>query len=236
MSNREANVVRAGYRKVSILLLIGLAGIGFTRLEDRAIIGVPGSPANAMAALAVSDESEPDESYSEAPDDSVSLGTASRVPTNRIRRVLRERDVPVAASRQILGTGGFQDPNPGEPQGNPGTDAAALQAFSAIEPSAPAFASLAPALAGQGSPVFAVPLPSSGGDNGGGGGTGGGGGGGDTGGGGGGTGGDGGGGGVVSPIPEPDTWLMLMLGLFAIGGAMRQRTVSRANRSMLVAG
>jgi uncharacterized membrane protein YgcG len=232
VSDREANVVRAGYRKVSVLLLIGLAGIGFTRFEDRAIIGVPGSPANAMAALAVSDETGPAESYSAPPDDSVSLGSASRLPTDRIRRVLREREVPVAASRQILATGGFQDPNAGEPQGNPGTDAAALQAFSAIEPSAPAFASLAPALPGQGSPVFAAPLPASGGGTGGGG-TGGGGtgGGGDTGG-----GGENGGGGVVSPVPEPGTWLMLILGLFAIGSAMRQRPVNRAKRFKLTTG
>lgn len=234
MSNSEANLVRAGYRKVSILLLIGLAGIGFTRFEDRAIIGVPGSPANAMAALAVSDESEPAESYSEAPDDSVSLGSASRVPTDRIRRVLRERDVPVAASRQILANGGLQDPNTAEPQGNPGSDAAALQAFSAIEPSAPALATLPPALAGQGSPVFAVPLPDSGGGTGGGGTGGGGTGGGGTG--GGGEGGGNGGGGVVSPVPEPGTWLMLVLGLFAVGGAMRQRSASRADRFKLATG
>lgn len=235
MSDREANVVRAGYRKVSVLLLIGLAGIGFTRFEDREIIGAPGSPASAMAALAVSDESEPAESYSGPPDDSVSLGTASRVPTDRIRRILRERDVPVAASRQILAPGGLQDPNTGEPQGNPGTDAAALQAFSAIETSAPAFASLAPALAGQGSPVFAVPLPDSG-DGTGGGGTDGGGGTGGGGNGGGGTGGGNGGGGVVSPVPEPGTWLMLMLGLFAVGGAMRHQTTSFAKRFKLVTG
>lgn len=239
MSNSEANLVRAGYSKVSILLLIGLAGIGFTRFEDRAIIGVPGSPANAMAALAVSDESEPAEPYSEAPDDSVSLGTASRVPTDRIRSVLRERDVPVAASRQILANSGLQDPNTAEPQGNPGSDAAALQAFSAIEPSAPALATFPPALAGQGSPVFAVPLPGSGGGTGGGGTGGGGTDGGGTGGGGTGGGGEGGGnggGGVVSPVPEPDTWLMLVLGLFAVGGAMRQRSASRAQRFKLATG
>ena len=229
MSDREGNVVRAGYRKVSVLLLIGFAGIGFTRFEDRAIIGAPGSPANAMAALAVSDEGGAAESYSGQPDDSVSLGTASRVPTNRIRRILRDRDVPVAASRQILAQGGLQEPISGDPQGTPGADAAALQAFSAIEPAAPAFASLAPPLAGPGSPVFAGPLPTSGGDTGGGGGGNGGGGGGNGG------GGTGGGGGTVSPVPEPGTWMMLILGFFAVGSVLRKRTVRRAERLELAA-
>lgn len=239
MSDREANVVRAGYRKVGILLVVGLAGIGFTRFEDRAIIGNPGSPANAMAALAATDESDPAESYSGPPDDSVSLGTASRAPTNRIRRVLRERDVPVAAARQILAPGGPQAPGPAEEPVNPGTNAAAAEAFSAVEPSGPAFASLAPPLAGQGSPVFAAPLPASGGGNGGGGGTAGGGGGGQGGGGGENGGGEGGGnqgGGVVSPVPEPGTWLMLILGLFAIGGSMRHRIASRTERFGLAGG
>jgi uncharacterized membrane protein YgcG len=227
VSDQEANVVRAGYRKVGILLVVGLAGIGFTRFEDRAIIGIPGSPANAMAALAVSDESGPSESYSGPPDDSVSLGSASRAPANRIRRALRERDVPMAAARQILAPSELQNPNPGEAQVDPGANAPAAQAFSAIEPSGPAFASLAPPLAGQGSPVFAAPLPASGGGGGGAGG-GGGGGGGQDGGGQGGGGQDGGG--VVSPVPEPGTWLMLILGLFGIGSAMRQRIAGRAER------
>ena len=290
MSDQEANGIRAGYRRVSILLVVGLAGIGFTRLEDRAIIGLPGAPANAMAALSVPENSGPTESYSEDPDESVSLGNASRAPTNRIRRVLRDRDVPVVATREILAPSNLQGPNSGVEQGNPGLNPPLIPALAPLEPTAPAFASLAPRLAGQGSPIFAANLRdegigggtgntgggnsgggnNSGGNNGGdgggsnggdGGGSNGGDGGGSNGGDGGGSnGGDGGGGGIigggsngggsggggggggviggggnpdtpVTAVPEPGTWLTLVLGLFAIGGALRRRAANSEKRT-----
>ena len=70
-------------------------------------------------------------------------------------------------------------------------------------------------LLGGGGPIFV---------GGGGGGSGGGGGGGGSGGGGGGSGGGGGGGGggVTPAVPEPDTWMMMLLGMFMAGAALRR--------------
>lgn len=233
MANQLTGNVRTGYRTVGVLLFVGLTSIGFTRFEDRAIIGVPGSPASAMSALAVPDGEET-ESYADAPDNSVSLNNISRAPTNRIRRVLRDRDLPAGASREILAPGAPENPFLAEVQNGAGTDpTSAGQGFAPLDAPPAAFASLAPPLAGQGGAVFNAPLAAEGGNAGGGAA-------------GGGVSGDGDGGngdggnggetpGSVSPVPEPGTWLMLMLGLFGIGTALRHRNlgvVSQAVRQL----
>ena len=214
------------------LLIAGFAGIGITRLEERGIVGNPGSAANAMAAIATvtsGDEEEVAEDYSGAPEGATPLSAASRTPGNRIRQILQDQNVPLAAAREIV--------NPAPPGGGagaqeviePGTSPAITEALAPVPAQAPAFASLAPSGPGTGTPVFAADLaPSNGG--GGGGGAGGGG----TG--GGGTGGDGNGGTAnpVSPVPEPSTWLYLILGLFGIGATLRRRPRSSAALTPLV--
>ena len=105
VSEQQATGVRTGYQMTVALVALGLTLIGFTRFEDRAIIGPPGSPASAMVALTQQPADASDETYSGEPDDSVSLSNASRVPADRIRRVLRDRDVANAAARQILASG-----------------------------------------------------------------------------------------------------------------------------------
>lgn len=217
MTTQNSERIHAGYRKVGFLLFVGLASIGFTRLEDRAIIGAPGPLANAIAALAVTQDDEPAEDYTRAPDDSVSLGNLSRAPANRIRRVFQDRDVPSTASRQIIAPPGQQNQNVAGIQAGPAPGAGAIQELASLDSAPATFASLAPPLGGQGSPVFAASVP----NNGGSGGTG--------------TSGGGNGGGVtptptpsptpdaVSPVPEPGSWLMILMGLFAVGGALRNR-------------
>lgn len=213
MSDKEGNPIRAGHRTVGILLVIGLAGAGFTRFEDRAIIGMPGSPANAMAAFVAAESSDPPETYSEPPEDSVSLRDATRAPKNRIRRVLQERDVPVAASRQILSSPDTPITDQSAQQLDRVQIIPAVEALPASETPAPTFAALSgPPLAGQGAPIFAASPAATDGGGGGGGGT-----------------------PVVTPVPEPGTWLMLILGLFGIGGALRHRTALQTRRSSALA-
>lgn len=224
METAQTKRLRAGYRTAGVLLVVGFACIGLTRLEDRGIIGLPGSAANAMVALG----DEPDtriqaEDYSGVPEDVVTLDRARRVPGGRIRRLITDRSTPTVAARQILGPPPVIGGAAGETMS--GSDPlAAEQILAPLTPSTPAFASLSPALAGAGSPVFAAGLVPAGG--GGGGGVGGGG---NTGGGDNGGGGNTGGGDQppVSPIPEPATWLCLMLGLFSVGAAMRRRGAPR---------
>lgn len=209
MESEAAKGVKAGYRTVGILVVAGFACIGFTRLEDRAIIGPHGFPANAMSAFVAADGDDTGESYSDAPEDAVPLNRASRAPGSRIRRIVKDGNVPSVAARQIVG------PPPASTAGSsgdsfqPGLAPAIAPELAATASPAPTFASLAPALPGTGTPVFAAD------------GTPGGGGGGSS----------GGGGGThpnpVSPVPEPSTWLMLILGLFGIGAAMRHGTQQR---------
>lgn len=240
MGEQQAKDVRAGYRTVAVLLVLGLTSIGFTRFEDRAIIGAPGSPANAMAAIAAPASSDSGETYSDAPDNSVSLSDATRLPANRMRRILRDRDVANAAARQILA------PSITDSTGTASaidlvTPPPSNIAFAPVDSPPPSFGTLGPALLAQGAPLFAASLPNN--DGGVGGGAGGGGGGvpagGDT--------------GVpsllptppdtptpdvvtpeptpvatptpdpVTPVPEPGAWLMLIMGLFAVGGSLRYR-------------
>jgi hypothetical protein len=217
VENEQAKAVKAGYRTIGVLFVVGVACIGFARLEDRAIIGPPGSPANAMAAFAAAGPSDEaaGESYEGDPENVISLDRASRAPSSRIRRILRDSSVPNVAARQILGP----PPSGSGPAAGgslqPETSPAIAPALAAIEAPVPTFASLAPALPGTGTPVFAAD---------------------GTPGGGGGTGGGGGGGGgnptdptdPVSPVPEPSTWLMLILGLFGVGAALRHNRGLRA--------
>lgn len=216
MSSQKAQNLKAGYRTVGLLLLVGFASIGFTRLEDRAIIGIPGSPANAMAAFAGT--APVGENYDGNPEGYVSIDRASGVPASRIRRVLRDRDVPRAAARQIVSP----SPSPLAPPAGDVIDGGAspvvAQALAPVASQPAGFSSLAPSSPGTGTPVFAASLTPA---NTGGGGAGGGGGSGGQDGGGGGT--DGGPTTPVTAVPEPSTWLMLIFGFFAVGGALRRK-------------
>lgn len=217
MADELTGDARTGYRTSIVLLFVGLTSIGFTRFEDRALLGVPGSPASAMAAMALSEEGEA-ESYSEAPEDSVSLNNISRAPTDRIRRILRDRDVLAGAARQISDRGAPGNAFVAGVQDDASADPAAGLEFASLDSIPAAFASLAPPVPGQGTAVFNAPLAGDGGGSGGGGGSVG--------------GGVGSGGGdpppppppaPVSPIPEPATWMMLIWGLFGIGAVLRRR-------------
>ena len=194
------------------LLVAGFACIGFTRLEDRAILGPPGSPANAMSAFVAADPDDQTgtESYDEPPEEVLALERARRAPGNRIRRIVRDANVPTVAARQILGPPPSDEAQVAGGPLQPEASSAIVSPLSAIESSAPTFASLAPPLPGTGTPVFAADGTPGGG-------------------------GGGGGGGVdptdptdpVTPVPEPSTWLMLILGLFGVGAALRHRPLDR---------
>jgi hypothetical protein len=208
----QSKSVKAGYRSVGVLFVIGFACIGFTRLEDRAIIGPPSSPANAMSAFVAADQADgaEDESYSEPPEEVLGLERARQAPVSRIRRIVRAANVPSVAARQILGPPPSTQTQVAGGSLQPDALPAVVSTLSAIESSAPTFAALAPPLPGTGTPVFAADgTPGNGG-------------------------GGGGGGGVptdpaapATPVPEPSTWLMLVLGLFGIGAAIRHHPVNR---------
>ena len=216
---------QAGYRKTRVILLLGIALIGFSRLEDRAIIQMPGAAASAMAAMAIPPSDETDDgSYADDPDGVVRVGNATRVPRNRIRRALRDRDFNTVAARGV----GPAVAAPAAAIGGAPADAAAVAAVTdAFAPAAgtPAtFASLGPALGPTATPVFSasLPPPANGGSTGGG--TGG-----------GSTGGDPGGQPGTNPVtavPEPATWLSLILGFFGIGAVLRRRNGRRALQSV----
>lgn len=207
----EAGRTKNGYGKTRLLLFVGIALIGFTRLEDRAIISMPGAAPSAMAAMAIPPSDEVDDgSYADQPDGVVRVRNATRVPRNRIRRALRERDLGTVAARGVP-TAAPAAIVAGEP-----VDAPAAEAVAGVlspVPSGPVtFAALGPALGPTTSPVFSAtpPAASSGGASSGGS-----------------TGGDGGNGGEVTPpvsaVPEPSTWISLILGLFAIGAVFRRK-------------
>lgn len=201
------------YRTTRVLLILGVVAIGFTRLEDRAIIGVPGPAGSARAAMAIPPSDETDDgSYADEPEGVVPVSNANRLPPNRIRRALRDRDLTTIAAREpaavTAGDAGIIAP------GNAVAAAAATEAFSPAGDVAPVLAAAAPALGPIANRVFSAAAPPSGGSSGGGGSSSGG----ST---------DGSSGGStenpVTAVPEPATWLSLMLGLFAIGAAMRRR-------------
>lgn len=217
--------------KTAVALIVGIALIGFTRLEDRAIIGAPDSKASPIAAMAIPpSEATDDGSFSDDPDEMVRVSDASRIPRNRIRRILRDRDTSNVAARGI-------NPAVAAPPGaaisgaavDPAAAAAMLEAFSPAADTTPtAFAALGPAFGPTATPVFSAGVPGTGGGGSGGGGTGGGGG--DSSG-----GGTGGSDGVpVTAVPEPSTWITLILGFFGVGVALRRRNRVRNPRLLAV--
>ena len=211
----------ASYRKTRVLLLLGIALIGFSRLEDRAIIQMPGAAPSAMAAMAIPPSDETDDgSYADDPDGVVRVGNAARVPRNRIRRALRERDFNTVAARGVGPAVAAPAAAIGGAPADAATVAAVTDAFAPAAGTPATFASLGPALGPTATPVFSasLPPPANGGSTGGG--TGG-----------GNTGGDPGGQpgtDPVSAIPEPATWLSLILGFFGIGAVLRRRNGRRA--------
>lgn len=212
---------QAGYRKTRVLLLLGIALIGFSRLEDRAIIQMPGAAPSAMAAMAIPPSDETDDgSYADDPDGVVRVGNATRVPRNRIRRALRERDFNTVAARGVGPTVAAPAAAIRGAPADAATVAAVTDAFAPAAGTPATFASLGPALGPTATPVFSasLPPPANGGSTGGG--TGG-----------GGTGGDPGGQPGTDPVtavPEPATWLSLILGFFSIGAVLRRRNRRRA--------
>jgi hypothetical protein len=211
----------ASYRKTRVLLLLGVALIGFSRLEDRAIIQMPGAAPSAMAAMAIPPSDEADDgSYADDPDAVVRVGNATRVPRNRIRRALRERDFNTVAARGVDPAVAAPAAAIGGAPADAATVAAVTDAFAPAAGTPATFASLGPALGPTATPVFSASLPPPANGGGTGGGTGG-----------GNTGGDPGGQpgtDPVSAIPEPATWLSLILGFFGIGAVLRRRNGRRA--------
>ena len=218
------------YRTTRIALILGVLLIGFTRLEDRAILGIPGPGASAMAAMAIPPAEEVDDgSYADEPDAAVPIAKATRLPRNRVRRALRDRDFATIARRDgpviaAPSDGAAAVPDP--------TGTAATEAFAAAPAAGPPVLALAaPALGPIANNVFSASTPppgttssSSGGSSGGGtssGGT-------TTSSGGttsssGGTTSSGGDPNQPPAVPEPATWLSLILGLFGVGLTMRLR-------------
>ncbi len=210
----------AGYRKTRVILLVGIALIGFSRLEDRAIIDMPGAAPSAMAAMAIPPSDETDDgSYADDPDGVVRVGNATRVPRNRIRRALRDRDFNTVAARGIGPAVAAPAAAIGGAPADAATVAAVTDAFAPAAGTPATFASLGPALGPTATPVFSanLPPPTNGGSSGGS------------------TGGDPGeqpGTDPVTAVPEPATWLSLILGFFGIGAVLRRRNGRLALQSV----
>lgn len=221
VSNSPVSPPKSNWLLPFILGVVVVAA-GFFRIEDRSILQLPAIAASAMAAVNVEPESEYEDTGGEAEEGFVPVSNASAVPRNRTRRILRERAI---ASRSALApatnsaVSAVQDIVGGD---NPLTAEAIQDAFSPTDAAAaPLLGS--PALAPISNRLFAANIPGGSTPPGGGGSTGGGG----TDGGvpGGGTGGGTGGGGgiIVTPVPEPASWIMLLTGFALIGWALRRR-------------
>lgn len=214
-------------------VIIGLLVLGLTRIEDRAMIGVPSLAPDAMAAMAVQPP-EDDGTFADEPAGAVPLSGAGQVPRDRIRRALRDRDFAVVAAQGAIPGPvalGTNAPSFGGPAGdNPAAQEVLNALPPAIETTPTNLAGAAPALLSPGSNVFSANIPQA--DNGGGAGNGGAGNGGSV-----GAGGGAGGDGTTAPpavvpgpvaaIPEPASWLFLILGFLGIGAALRRGKPAR---------
>lgn len=226
--------------KMRPLVIAGLIIIGLARSEDRAIIGVPSLAPDAMAAMAIQPSDEDDRSFADAPSGAVPVSNAGTIPRERILRALADRDFTTAAAQGAIpgaiGPAAIDPALSGAPGAAQAAQQAALNAFTPSPDSVPVIlANAAPGLPSQGNSLFAANIPQAGGDGGtGNGGTGNGGtGSGGTGNGGAAGGGTGGGtdGGAATPpgqtpvaaVPEPQSWLLLIFGIFGIGAAMRKK-------------
>jgi PEP-CTERM motif len=200
---------------IPIVIAAIFVAMGFARLEDRSILEIGGDAANAMAAVATL--SADDESAEEAEDQPyiTPIAQASRLSRPRARRILRDTILP--ANGNSGGTTRVFAPNANDLFGPLlDTGAGALEAF-ALGDNLPelALASAAPSLARNPSGIFASGgIPDGAGPGGGGG---------DTGSGGTDSGNGGGGDGLVPAVPEPSTWMMLLLGFFMLGSMLRHR-------------
>ncbi len=205
---------------VPLILSVIVVAVGFGRIEDRAIMSLPKLSASAMAAVNIEPEIDANNNGDNTDAEFVPVSNATAVPRSRTRRLLREQAIAsrgaltpvpnsaVSAVEEVIGGG------------NP-LDAEAIQNAFAPSDVAAATPLGSPGLAPISNRLFAANVPGNGGGGttGGGGSTGGGGtDGGVPGGSSGGT-----GGAVVTPVPEPASWIMLLTGFALIGWAMRRR-------------
>jgi uncharacterized membrane protein YgcG len=218
ISNGDGAATNARLIFVSCCVITAL--FGFFRIEDRAIFNIPQAAPTAQAAI-VNDEVGGDQQfYSEdEAEGAVPVSKASTLPRNRVRRAIRNRDVVNAVSS------GFTPLAPGSPSPTAPADPVLQFAENTLPVSSlPQLLEGPPSLLPIGNQLLSSGgtgnnnSSSSGGTNG----T-------STGGtagsstGGASTGGTNGGGGVVSAVPEPSTWLMMISGFVMIGLQARRR-------------
>lgn len=213
-----AKMARLGFMRPAVI--VGLLVLGLTRIEDRAMIGVPSFAPDAMAAMAIR-PSEGDGTFAGQPAGAVPLSGASQVPRERIRRALRDRDFIASATQGATSGQISLGTNAPSLAGLAGDNTAAQETVNALPPVPDTIttnlASSGPGLLSSGGNVFSASIPQV--DNGGSGN-------------GGGAGGVAGGGptappaiapGTVAAIPEPASWLLLILGFLSIGASLRHR-------------
>lgn len=210
-----AKMARLGLMRPAVI--VGLLVLGLTRIEDRAMIGVPSLAADAMAAMAIQ-PSEGDGTFAGQPAGAVPLSGASQVPRERIRRALRDRDFIASATQGATSGQISLGSNAPSLAGLAGDNAAAEETVNALPPVPDTIttnlASSGPGLLSPGGNVFSASIPQV--DNGGSG-----------------NGGGVAGGGPTTPsviapgpvaaIPEPAGWLFLILGFLSIGASLRHR-------------
>lgn len=219
-----AKTARFGLMRPAVI--VGLLVLGLTRIEDRAMIGVPSLAPDAMAAMAIQPSGD-DGTFAGQPAGAVPLSEASQVPRDRIRRALRDRDFVAVATQGAIPGPISLGTNAPSLVGPAGDNAAAQEILNALPPvpdtTTTNLASSGPGLLSPGGNVFSASVPQA--DNGGGAGNGGIG----NGGGAGGVAGDGtttppvAAPGTVAAVPEPASWLFLILGFLSIGASLRHR-------------
>jgi len=205
---------------IAVVIAAIFVTMGFARLEDRSILEIGGNAANAMAAVATL--SADDEAAEEAEEQTyiTPIAQASRLSRPKARRILRDAVLPAN------GNGGGIAPS-FTPNANGlfgpllDTSAGALEAFALGDNLTELALASPPSLARNPSGIFASGgIPDGAGTGGGGG---------DTGSGGTDSGNGGGGDGLVPAVPEPSTWMTLLLGFFMLGSVLRHR--NKATRS-----